>query len=371
MTLAIVGGGLAGATAAAQLREQGYDGPVVLYAAEQHLPYERPPLSKGFLLGRDQQDKMHVHDAAWYADHGIDLRLGTSVTAIAPEDHLLRTSAGTEPYTRLLLATGAYPRRLALADETGVPAAYLRTIEDSVRLREAFAQRPRVAIVGAGWIGLEVAAAAREAGCEVAVHDLTDLPLRSVLGPEVAQVFADLHRAHGVNLVLGSPVSAAVLKAADLVVVGIGAIPQISLAQAAGLQIANGILVDAQLRTSNPDIYAVGDVANHDHPVLGRVRSEHWDNAIEQAKTAARNMLGGKEPYARQPYFFTDQYDLGMEYFGHVGPHGYDTVVIKGDTKSAFRAYWERKGTVVAAMQANDWDASDEVRASIGTASKG
>ena len=142
-------------------------------------------------------------------------------------------------------------------------------------------------------------------------------------------------------------------------------------AQAAGLQIGNGVLVDARLRTSDPDIYAVGDIANHDHPELGRVRSEHWDNAIEQAKTAARNMLGGGEPYARQPYFFTDQYDLGMEYFGHVGPDGYDTVVIKGDTKSAFRAYWERRGTVVAAMHANDWGASDELRASIGTASKG
>lgn len=370
MTLAIVGGGLAGATAAAQLREQGYDGPVVLYAAEHHLPYERPPLSKGFLLGRDPLDKMYVHDAAWYRERGISLRLGTPVTAISPADHLLRTADGEEPYTGLLLATGARPRRLALADKSGVPTAYLRTVEDSVRLREAFAARPRVAIVGAGWIGLEVAAAAREAGCQVTVHDLTDLPLRSVLGPEVAQVFADLHQAHGVEFMLGSPVAAPALAAADLVVVGIGAIPEISLARAAGLHLANGILVDARLRTSDPDIYAAGDVANHDHPVLGRLRSEHWDNAIEQAKTAARNMLGADEPYVRQPYFFTDQYDLGMEYFGHVGPHGYDAVVVKGDTKSAFRAYWERRGVIVAAMHANDWDSSDELRSSIGTVGK-
>ena len=371
MTLAIVGGGLAGGTAAAELRKQGYDGPVVLYAAEQHLPYERPPLSKGFLLGRDPLDKMYVHDADWYREQGIDLRLGTPVTAVSPDDHLLHTPDGAEPYTCLLLATGAHPRRLALADESGVPTAYLRTVEDSVRLREAFAQSPRVAIVGAGWIGLEVAAAAREAGCQVAVYDRADLPLRGVLGPEVAQVFADLHQAHGVELVLGARVRAAALAAADLVVVGIGAIPEISLARAAGLQIANGILVDAQLRTSHPDIYAAGDVANHDHPVLGRVRSEHWDNAIEQAKTAARNMLGGDEAYTRQPYFFTDQYDLGMEYFGYVGPHGYDAVVIKGDTKSAFQASWERRGVIVAAMHANDWDASDELRASIGADSKG
>jgi len=371
MTLAIVGGGLAGAKAAAEIRERGYDGPVVLYAAEPHLPYERPPLSKGFLLGRDPLDSMYVHDAAWYAAHSIDLRLGTQVTAISPADHRLRTPAGEESYTRLLLATGAYPRRLGLADESGVPVVYLRTIEDSERLRTAFADRPRVAIVGAGWIGLEVAAAAREAGCAVTVYDLTDLPLRAVLGPEVAQVFADLHRAHGVELVLGTQVTAANLHAADLVVVGIGAIPEISLAQTAGLQIANGILVDAQLRTSDPDIYAAGDVANHDHPLLDRLRSEHWDNAIEQAKTAARNMLGADEAYDRQPYFFTDQYDFGMEYFGHVGPYGYDTVVIKGDTTAAFRAYWERRGVIVAAMHVNEWGASDEIRASIGTTSKG
>ena len=370
MTMAIVGGGLASATAAAELRERGYDGPVVLYAAERHLPYERPPLSKGFLLGRDPVDNMYVHDAAWYREHDIDLRLDTRVTAISPDDHLLRTSGGEETFTRLLLATGASPRRLALADESGVPVAYLRTIEDSERLRAAFAGRPRVTIIGAGWIGLEVAAAAREAGCPVTVYEVADLPLRGVLGPEVARVFADLHRAHGVELVLGSPVTAAAFSAADLVVVGIGAVPDTSLAEAAGLLTGNGILTDAELRTSHPDIYAAGDVANHDHPLLGRLRTEHWDNAIWQAKTAARNMLGGDEPYDRQPYFFTDQYELGMEYVGHVGPDGYDRVIIEGDTASAFRAYWEREGVVVAAMHANDWDASDEIRTSIGTVRK-
>lgn len=370
MTLAIIGGGLAGATAAAELRERGYDGPVVLYAAERHLPYERPPLSKGFLLGRDPLDSMYVHDAAWYRELGIDLRTGTRVTAVSPDDHLLRTSGGEESFTRLLLATGASPRRLPLADQSGVPVAYLRTIEDSERLRAAFTARPRVTIIGAGWIGLEVAAAAREAGCRVTVYELADLPLRGVLGPEVARVFADLHRAHGVELVLGSPVPAAALNAADLVVVGIGAVPETSLAEAAGLRTGNGVLTDAQLCTSHPDIYAAGDIANQAHPVLGRVRIEHWDNAIGQAKTAARNMLGGHEPYDRRPYFFTDQYDLGMEYVGYVGPDGYDRVTIEGDTASAFRAYWEREGVVVAAMHANDWGASGEIRASIGTARK-
>jgi NADPH-dependent 2,4-dienoyl-CoA reductase/sulfur reductase-like enzyme len=227
-----------------------------------------------------------------------------------------------------------------------------------------------VTIIGAGWIGLEVAAAAREAGCPVTVYELADLPLRGVLGPEVARVFADLRRARGVELVLGSPVTAAALSGADLVVVGIGAVPDTALAEAAGLRTGNGVLTDTRLRTSRPDIYAAGDIANQDHPVLGRVRVEHWDNAIAQAKTAARNMLGADEPYDRQPYFFTDQYDLGMEYVGHVGPGGYDRVVIEGDTASAFRAYWEREGVVVAAMHANDWGASDDIRASVGIVRK-
>jgi NADPH-dependent 2,4-dienoyl-CoA reductase/sulfur reductase-like enzyme len=183
-------------------------------------------------------------------------------------------------------------------------------------------------------------------------------------------VFADLHRAHGVELVLGSPVPAAALQAADLVVVGVGVVPETSLADAAGLLTGNGVLTDAELRTSHPDIYAAGDIANHAHPVLGRVRVEHWDNAIWQAKTAARNMLGGHEPYDRLPYFFTDQYDFGMEYVGYVGPDGYDHVAIEGDTAAAFRAYWVRDDVVVAAMHANDWDASGEIRASIGTARK-
>jgi 3-phenylpropionate/trans-cinnamate dioxygenase ferredoxin reductase subunit len=151
-------------------------------------------------------------------------------------------------------------------------------------------------------------------------------------------------------------------------VVGIGAVPSVELVADAGLAVDNGVLVDATLRTSSPDVFAIGDIANHDHPVLGhRVRVEHWDNAIEQGKTAAHNLLGDNAPYERQPYFFTDQYDLGMEYVGNVGPAGYDEVAIEGDLAGAFRAYWQRDGVVVAAMHANDWDASDQIRASIGT----
>ncbi|UWF77795.1 MULTISPECIES: NAD(P)/FAD-dependent oxidoreductase [Microbacterium] len=373
MTIAIVGGGLAAATAVTELREQGYQGELVLYAAENHLPYERPPLSKGYLLGDADLHAASVHDAAWYRDHDVRLELGTRVTRLDPAAHTL--TAGPDDreqrYDRLLLATGSAPRRFALADETGDPV-YLRTMEDSIRLKESLRPGVRVVIVGAGWIGLEVASAARHAGADVTVFEAAELPLVRVLGPEVAAVFADLHRHHGVDLRLSSKVTASDLAGGDLVVVGVGAVPDTTLAEAAGLAVAGGVLVDATLRTSDPDIYAIGDVANHDHPVLGRrIRVEHWDTAIEQGKVAARNLLGGAEPYTRQPYFFTDQYDLGMEYVGSVPPSGYDRVDIEGDTDvahgGAFRAYWIADGTVCAAMHANDWDASDAIRESIGT----
>ncbi|MDN5763046.1 MAG: FAD-dependent oxidoreductase [Microlunatus sp.] len=368
MRIAIVGGGLAGATAATELRDRGYDGRLTLCCAEQHLPYERPPLSKGYLLGNDELDSVFVHNADWYREHEVDLRLGTRVTGVDLSARRLVTDAGDESYDQLVLAMGAQPRRFTLAEESGVPVAYLRTIADSQRLRQAFADTPRVAIVGAGWIGLEVAAAARTAGCEVTVHEMAELPLVGVLGPEIGQVFADLHRGHGVDLRLGAAVTASDLAAADLVVVGIGAAPDISLAEAAGLEVENGVLVDEQLRASHPEVYAIGDIANQAHPRLGhRVRVEHWDNAIEQGKVVAHNLLGAQESYARLPYFFTDQYDFGMEYVGHVGPAGYDAVQVEGDTSDAFRAYWLRGEVVVAAMHANDWDASEEIKASIGT----
>ena len=278
----------------------------------------------------------------------------------------MHTSTGGDvTYERLLLATGAEPRRLAVAEESGVPTAYLRTIEDSDRLKAAFADGGRIAVVGAGWIGLEVAAAARTAGCEVTVFETADLPLLRVLGPTVAQAFADLHRAHGVDLRLGTQVSTADLAGADLVVAGVGVTPRVALAEAAGLAVDNGVLVDAGLRTSVPSVLAVGDIANHAHPVLGRrIRVEHWDTAINQAKVAAHNLAGGDEVYDALPYFFTDQYDLGMEYVGNAGAD--DEVVVHGSLeKLEFRAFWLREGRVVAAMHANDWDATDDLRAAV------
>jgi NADPH-dependent 2,4-dienoyl-CoA reductase/sulfur reductase-like enzyme len=378
MTIAIVGGGLAAATAATELRDTGYDGDVVIFAAEDHLPYERPPLSKEVLLGSKQVEETQVHDEAWYTDNRVRLERGVKVVSIDPAAHTLRAEPVTggesteHHYDKLLLATGAFPRHFPDADRVSEPL-YLRTVEDNARLLEALKPGAKILIVGAGWIGLEVASAARQKDAEVTVYEVADLPLVAVLGPEVAQLFADLHRAHGVDLRLGTPVTEEAMAAADVVVVGIGAIPATGLAEQAGLDVDRGVLVDETLRTSDPDIYAIGDVASQQHPVLGRrIRVEHWDTAIEQGKVAAHNLAGASEPYTHLPYFFTDQYDLGMEYFGSVGPDGYDRVDIEGDTDvvngGAFRAYWVKDGTVRAAMHANDWDSSDAVRDSVGTA---
>ncbi|MGG5260377.1 NAD(P)/FAD-dependent oxidoreductase [Phycicoccus avicenniae] len=365
MSIVIVGAGLAGATAATELREQGYEGPVVLLGAEDHPPYERPPLSKAYLLGDDPFDKALVHPAEWYAEHDVDLRLGVTATGLDTDAHVLTTSAGEVTYEKLLLATGAEPRVLPLAEETDVPVAYLRTVEDSDRLRDAFGSGKRIVVVGGGWIGLEVAAAARSAGSDVTVFEMDDLPLQRVLGPTVAQVFADLHREHGVDLRLGAEVTPADLAGADLVVAGIGVRPRVDLAHDGGLDVDDGVLVDSRLRTSVPSVYAVGDVANHAHPRLGRrIRVEHWDTAIKQGKVAAHNLAGGDEEYEAMPYFFTDQYDLGMEYVGHASAE--DEVVVHGSLEDReFRAFWLRDGDVVAAMHANDWDAGDAIKAAV------
>jgi len=368
MTVVIVGAGLAGAKTAEALRERDHDGEIVLLGAEDHLPYERPPLSKAVLLGDKEPDSATVHDGAWWREHEVDVRTGVEVQSIDLAAKRVVTSTGEQqPYEWLVLATGSEPRRLRLADESGRPVHYLRTVEDSLALRAALTAGSKVAIVGAGWIGLEVAAAARAAGADVTVFETAELPLLAVLGPDVARHFADLHRQHGVDLRLGASVGPDDLAGADLVVVGIGVAPRTALAEAAGLEVDDGVLVDERLRTSDDHVLAVGDIASEQHPVLGRrVRVEHWDNAIQQGKAAAATILGAAEPYDRMPYFFTDQYDLGMEYWGHVGPDGYDRVVTRGDFSGPFRAWWVRDDTVVAAMQANDWDASDEMRASVG-----
>jgi len=382
MKIVIVGGGLAAATAVTELRDTGYDGDVAVFAAEPHLPYERPPLSKSVLLGDEPESVIFVHDEQWYVDHDVELHLGSTVTAIDLEAHTVTTEDGDHPFDKLLLATGSQPRHLPIADAAN--PVYLRTLDDNRLLATRLREGVDVVIVGGGWIGLEVASAARHAGAEVTLVEAQAQPLLGVLGPEIAQVFADLHREHGVDLRLeakiasiegvGGEVDGAVVRledgseiTADLLVVGVGAAPDTTLAEVAGLAVDNGVLVDASLRTSHPDVYAVGDVANHDHPALGRVRVEHWDNAIEQAKVAAHNLAGAEEAYDRQPYFFTDQYDLGMEYVGHTAPGEPVDVVTRGDLAGrVFQAFWVKDGLVRAAMQVNDWDASDAIKAAVG-----
>jgi 3-phenylpropionate/trans-cinnamate dioxygenase ferredoxin reductase component len=382
MRVVIVGAGLAAATAVEELRKQGHDGDIDLVGAEAHLPYNRPPLSKGLLLGDEDESSIFVHDEAWYADQSVALHLGTTVTGLDLDRSCVHVGAEELGYDRLLIATGSTPRRLPAAEGHGGAVAYLRTVEDSLALRAAFAQGRRVAIVGAGWIGLEVAAAARAAGSEVTVIESLELPLLRVLGSEVAATFAELHRSHGVDLRLGATIEGfssggageSVVRlrdgaeiAADLVVVGIGVLPNDALASKAGLAVDNGILVDEWLRSTNPQVYAAGDVANQLHPTLGRrLRVEHWDTAIEQGKVAAANMLGGDEAYSRMPYFFTDQYDLGMEYVGSVGPDGYDDVILRGDPAGQFTAFWLSSQRVLAGMHVNDWDAIEPIRALVG-----
>jgi 3-phenylpropionate/trans-cinnamate dioxygenase ferredoxin reductase subunit len=379
--LVIVGGGLAGAKAAETLREEGFDGPVVLVAGEPELPYERPPLSKGYLQGNDERSGAAVHDEAWYGEQDVDLRTGVRAVGLDPAAHRLDLDGGSSlAYSKLLLATGAEPRRLDVpgADLSGV--LYLRTFADSDRLKEALSGGGRrLVVVGAGWIGLEVAAAARGYGNDVTVLEPLPTPLNRVLGDEMGEYFARLHRDQGVDLRTGSGVTefagsgsveAVVTDGddrvdADLVVVGVGVVPATALAAAAGLEIDNGVVADAALRTSAPDVFTAGDVANSFRPLYGRhVRVEHWANALDGGPAAARSMLGQEVSYDPVPYFFTDQYDLGMEYAGLAGPEA--TVVTRGKPEDGeFIAFWLEDGRVRAGMNVNVWDVTDQIQALI------
>jgi 3-phenylpropionate/trans-cinnamate dioxygenase ferredoxin reductase subunit len=376
----IAGAGLAGAKAAETLRDEGFDGPVVLIGEETERPYERPPLSKGYLLGTAERETIYVHPRSWYAEHGVDLRLGVPVTGIDPAAHAVSLADGSRVgYAKLLLATGSAPRRLPIAGADLDGVFYLRRVADSDQIKAAFTTASRVVVIGAGWIGLESAAAARAAGAEVTILESAELPLLRVLGKEVAQVFADLHRDQGVELrfgvkvaeITGSGGRASGVRladgskvAADAIIVGVGITPNGQLAEAAGLQVGNGIVVDARLRSSDPDIYAAGDVANAYHPVLGKhIRVEHWANALNQPQAAAKAMLGQDVGYDLIPYFYTDQYDLGMEYAGHVEPGGYEQVVFRGDVAGReFIAFWLAGGRVLAGMNVNIWDVNEAIQ---------
>jgi 3-phenylpropionate/trans-cinnamate dioxygenase ferredoxin reductase component len=376
-TFVIVGASLAGAKAAETLRQEGFDGRVVLVGAEEERPYERPPLSKDYLRGEVGREKVYVHDEGYYAEHEIELLLGRTVAG-------LDTSAGEVSlddgerlrYDRLLLATGAEPRRLSIPGGVLDGVLYLRSVEDSDTLRERLDRGGSAVVVGAGWIGAEVAASARQRGLEVTVVEPASVPLERVLGTDVGSIYRSIHADHGVRMLLGTGVAA--FEGAtevervrtsdgrelecDFVVVGVGVLPRTRLAAAAGLAVDDGILVDEHLQTSVPGVFAAGDVANAQHPFYGeRIRVEHWANALNQGPVAARNMLGRPQAYDNVPYFFSDQYDVGMEYAGFA--RTWDRVVLRGDPASReFIAFWLVEDRVLAGMNVNVWDVTDHIQ---------
>ncbi|MFG3662492.1 NAD(P)/FAD-dependent oxidoreductase [Streptomyces sp. NPDC047706] len=389
-TFVIVGGGLAGAKAAETLRAEGFSGRVILICDERDHPYERPALSKGYLLGKEERDSVFVHEPAWYAQNDIELHLGQTVDAVDRTAKTVRFGEdGTVVrYDKLLLATGSEPRRLDIPGTDLAGVHHLRRLAHSERLRGVLQSLGRdnghLVIAGAGWIGLEVAAAAREYGAEVTVVEPGPTPLHGVLGPELGGLFAELHQDHGVRFRFGVRLTeivgqdGMVLAArtddgeehpAHHVLAAIGAAPRTGLAEAAGLEIADrafggGVVVDERLRTCDPDIYATGDVAAFPHALFDtRIRVEHWANALNGGPAAAKSMLGQPVTYDRVPYFFSDQYDLGMEYSGWAPAGSYDQVVIRGDAgKREFIAFWLAEGRVLAGMNVNVWDVTESIQ---------
>jgi 3-phenylpropionate/trans-cinnamate dioxygenase ferredoxin reductase component len=377
----IVGASLTGAKAAETLREEGFDGRIVLVGAEEERPYERPPLSKDYLRGEVGREKVYVHDVGFYAEQDIELRLGRIAVSLDTSSRELALDDGGQlRYDRLLLATGARPRRLTIpgGDLDGV--LYLRSVQDSDAVRERLDRGGAMVVIGAGWIGAEVAASARQRGLDVTVVEPALVPLERVLGAEAGAVYRDIHTDHGVRMLLGTGVEAfegdgAVERVrtsdgseldCDLVVVGVGVEPRSGLAERAGIAVDNGILVDEHLQTSVPGIFAAGDVANAHHPFYDEpIRVEHWANALNQGPAAARNMLGQATPYERLPYFFSDQYEVGMEYTGFA--RTWDRVVFRGDPATReFVAFWLVGDRVVAGMNVNVWDVTEPIKRLIG-----
>jgi len=376
-SVVIAGGGLAGATAAFALRERGFEGRITLVSEETSPPYERPPLSKGYLRGESTLEQAQVRPLADYGARGIDLLRGRRAVTLDPVIRHLNLDDGTNlSYDALLIATGAAPRHLGSTTVSLAGVHYLRTAQDADAIRTTAAHATKIAIIGGGWVGSEVAASLRQLGHDVTLISALPRPLERVLGPEVADVYLQLHAEHGVRLVQGRVSSIQGTRSveeirltdghgvsADLVVIGVGAVARLQLAMRGGLETTEGgIAVDEYLRTSVPNIYAAGDVAAAWHPRFGRhIRIEHWDNAIQQGKTGAANILGANEPYARTPYFYSDQFDLGMEYRGYAPEWG--KVVVRGDiAKREFLAFWLADDRVIAAMNANVWDQGGELQ---------
>jgi 3-phenylpropionate/trans-cinnamate dioxygenase ferredoxin reductase component len=376
-TFVIVGAGMAGGKAAETLREEGFDGRIVMLGAESERPYERPPLSKDYLRGEVGREKVYLHDEDFYEKNQIELRTRTSVATIDTGSREAVLESGERlGFERLLLATGAAPRKLEVPGHELEGIHYLRDVEDSDLLRERIEQGGHVVVIGAGWIGAEVAASARQKGLDVTLVEMTELPLERVLGHDMGMIYRDIHVQHGVDFRGGvalerfegaGAVERVVLADGtsidcSFVVVGVGVVPRTQVAQASGLDVDNGVLVNDRLETSVPGIYAAGDMANAWHPFFKtRIRVEHWANALNQGPAAAKNMLGADQPYDRLPYFFSDQYDVGMEYSGYVTD--FDEVVFRGDIPNReFIAYWLKDGVVKAGMNVNVWDVTQEIQ---------
>jgi 3-phenylpropionate/trans-cinnamate dioxygenase ferredoxin reductase subunit len=379
-TFVIVGASLAGAKAAQELRDRGFDGRIALIGAEQERPYERPPLSKDYLRGESEREKAYVHDKDFYEQQQIELVTGVNAIELDADAAQLTLDDGRKlDYDKLLLTTGAQPRQLSVPGAELDGIHYLRTLADCDRLRELLNASGRVAVVGAGWIGSEVAASARQKGLEVTLIDPLPLPNERIFGEEIGSFYRDVHARHGVELALGEGVEAfegqqrvsgvrtstGRVFECDFAVVGIGVAPRVQLAADAGLEVDNGIVVDEQLRTSAPNVFAAGDVANAWHPFYGRrIRVEHWANALNQGPAAARAMLGESVSYERIPYFFSDQYDVGMEYSGYAPE--WDRVAFRGDRDGGeFIAFWLKDDRVIAGMNVNVWDVNEHVQALI------
>jgi 3-phenylpropionate/trans-cinnamate dioxygenase ferredoxin reductase component len=376
-SVVIVGGGVAGANAAFELRKLGFDGSVALLTDEEHLPYKRPPMSKEYLRGEQPIEKTYVKPAEQYAEQNIQLIQGSRAESIDPTSRTVTLGADTTlPYDALVLATGSYARRLEIpgADLAGIH--YLRNVEDADGIRAAAMRADSIAVIGGGWLGTEVAASLRQLGRNVTLVAPPPQPLERILGAEVAGVYRRLHEENGTRLVIGrvarlegdGTVEAVSLVdgtriAADMVVAGVGAEPRIAMARDAGLTLRDGgVEVDAYLQTSAPGVFAAGDITTAWHPRFERyVRIEHWDNAKQQGRYVAANVLGERREYDRTPYFYSDQFDLGMEYRGLA--QGWDDVVIRGSLETReFDAFWLKERRVVAAMNANRWDDAAELQ---------
>ena len=377
----VLGAGLAGAKVVETLRQEGFSDPVTLVGDEPQRPYDRPPLSKDYLLGKTAVAALFVHDQGWYAEHQVETRFGVAARAIDRVGHRVLLQSGEQlGYRHLVIATGSAARNLDLPGAQLGGVHTLRSVQDGDALARALSTGGRCVIVGAGWIGLEVAAAARQLGCEVTVLEHAPAPLQHVLGERLADHFAQLHRSHGVDLRTDVSVRAIEgsggkvtgvyaddqLIGADTVVVAVGASPRTALAAEAGLSVDGGIVVDGRLRTSDPHVLAAGDVANaYNHALGTSLRVEHWDNAIRQGALAAASVLDRPERYDWQPYFYTDQFDLSMEYVGRGAAR--DEVIVRGDvTSGEFIAFWVREGRVRAGMNVNIWDVNADLRSLIG-----